>query len=105
MAQILRDIRHAEYLGPNSHQIKILGDNQEVLALVKNPYLNKKSKYIDICYYYTRDLEDKGRIQVLYILIEDIIADGLIKPLSRPGFEKFIQQLGMIIQDQTSVGV
>jgi hypothetical protein len=99
MAQILRDIRHAGYLEPNPHQVKILENNQEILALIKNPHLNKRSKYIDIYYHYIRDLEDKGRIQVLYILIEDIIADGLTKPLLRPGFEKFIQQFGIIIQD------
>ena len=70
------------------------------MALAKNPHLHEKSKYIDVCYHYTRDLEDKGRIQVSYIPTEDIIADGLTKPLIRSGFERFIQQLDIIIQNQ-----
>lgn len=105
MAQILRDIGHTDCLDPNPYQVKILGDNQEALALIKNPHLHERSKHIDICYHYTRDLEDKNRILISYIPTIKIIADSLTKPLTRPGFERFVQQLGMVMRNQTSVGV
>jgi uncharacterized tellurite resistance protein B-like protein len=86
----------AKYLGKDPKLIKIKGDNINLLALVKNPHLHEWSKYIDICHHYTRDLAKQGRIRLIYIPTEDIIADGFIKPLKRVQFQKFLDQLGMI---------
>ncbi len=47
--------------------MEIMEDNQGVIALVKNPYLYERSKYIDILYHYTRDLQAKGMIITIYI--------------------------------------
>ena len=56
-------------------------DNLGALALVKNPHLYKRSKHIDICYHYIRDLVAKGDLKVEFIPIAEIIADGITKPL------------------------
>ena len=69
--------------------MNIRGDNQGALALVKNPYLHERSKHINICHYFIRDLVDKARISVTYIPTEDMAADGLTKPLARVAFERF----------------
>jgi len=69
--------------------VNIRGDNQGALALVKNPYLHERSKHINICHYFIRDLVDKARISVTYIPTEDMAADGLTKPLARVAFERF----------------
>jgi hypothetical protein len=52
----------AKYLDKDPKFIKIKNDNIDLLILIKNPYLHKRSKYIDICYHYTRDLAKQGRI-------------------------------------------
>lgn len=74
------------------------GDNQGALALVKNPQLYERSKHIDICYHYIRDLEEKGKIQVTYIPTSEMIADGFTKPLQRVAFERFKGLLGFEIR-------
>ena len=70
-----------EYIGKNRIIIDIYRDNQRALALVKNPYLYKRSKYIDIYYYYIRDLAKKGKLEITYIPITNMLANGIIKPL------------------------
>jgi len=65
-------------------------------VLVKNSYLYKRSKYIDISYYYIRDLKEQKRIKITYILITEIVADGFTKLLKQVVFEKFKSILGLV---------
>jgi hypothetical protein len=58
IAQILRDIGCSEFIGEDANMVEIRADNQGAIALVKNPHLYKRSKYIDISYHYIRDLEE-----------------------------------------------
>ena len=51
--------------------------------------MNERSKYIDIYYYFIRDLIEKGDLRVDYIPIKDIVADRIIKLLARVVFERF----------------
>ena len=71
IAQVLRDMGHADCLGKDPNQVDIRGDNTGSLALVKNPHLHERSKHIDICYHYTRDLAKQGRIRVSYVPTKD----------------------------------
>ena len=56
-------------------------DNQGALALAKNLYLYERSKYINIYYYFIRDLIEKGKVDIKYINIVEMIVDGLTKLL------------------------
>ncbi len=67
----------------------MLGNNQGAIILTKNIYLNKRSKYVDICYYFIRDLAKKRDLRVNYIPIVEIIADSITKLLARIVFERF----------------
>jgi GTP cyclohydrolase I len=67
-------------------------------VLVKNPHLYKRSKYINICHHFIRDLVEKARISVAYIPTKDMAADGLTKPLARVAFERFKGMLGLAKQ-------
>ena len=62
--------------------IDIHRDNQGVLALVKNPYLYKQSKYINVCYYYIHDLAEKRRLEIKYVPTAEMPANRLTKPLA-----------------------
>jgi hypothetical protein len=74
----------------------MLGDNQGALALVQNPHLHERSKHIDICYHFIRDLEEKGRLDVSFVPTTEMVADGMTKPLGRVVFERFKNMLGVV---------
>ncbi|KAI1006420.1 hypothetical protein K3495_g1801 [Podosphaera aphanis] len=96
IAQVFRDLGRSRYIGKNPDRVQMYGDNQGALALVKNPHLHERSKHIDVCFHYIRDLAEKGRLVVDYIPTAEMIADGLTKPLMRVNFQKFKRLLGLI---------
>ncbi len=75
--------------------IDINGDNQSSIALAKNPVLHTRTKHIDIQHHYIRDEVTSKRINLVYTPTEEMLADGLRKPLSHVKFFNFIKQLGM----------
>jgi intergrase/recombinase len=77
----LKDIGYPELIANNSKIVQIRGNNQGAIILAKNPHLYKRSRYIDISYYYIRDLVQKGKVKIDYIPIAKIITDGFTKPL------------------------
>jgi glutamyl/glutaminyl-tRNA synthetase len=77
---VFRDLRRPEYIR-ESKKVYMLGDNQGALALTKNLHLYERSKHIDIYYYYVRDLVERGKAFVEYILTDEMIANGITKPL------------------------
>lgn len=96
IAQILRDLGRDIYISKNGRAVQMLGDNQGALALVENPHLHERSKHIDISYHFIRDLQEKGKLTVAYVPTDQMVADGLTKPLQRPGFVRFKELLGVI---------
>ena len=71
-------------------------DNQWALALVKNPHLHERSKHIDICNHFFRDLAEKKKLIMQYIPTDEMTADGMTKPLQRVAFERFKELLGVV---------
>jgi hypothetical protein len=96
IAQVLKDIGRSQYIGKNGDTIQMLGDNQGALALAKNPHLHERSKHIDICYHFIRDLTEKGKVVTSYINTVDMVADGTTKPAGRVVFERFKKLLGLM---------
>jgi hypothetical protein len=74
------------------------GDNQGAIALTKNPHLTERSKHIDIAYYYIRDLQERKRVSVSYVLTTEMAADGFSKPLPKKVFQRFMKQIGMVLK-------
>ncbi len=85
-----------EYIRTDSKTVEIRVDNQGAIILVKNPYLYKRSKYIDISYYYIRDLKERKKIKIIYVLTTEIVANRFTKLLKRIVFEKFKSILGLV---------
>ena len=96
IAQVFRDLSMGKYIGENPNTVHMLGDNQGSLALVKNPHLHERSKHIDICYHYIRDLSERSKLDITYIPTEKMAADGMTKPLQKPGFLRFKGLLGLV---------
>lgn len=95
-AQVLRDLGLHQYVNKNGITVQMYGDNQGAIALVKNPHLHERSKHIDICYHFIRDLAEQKKLQISYIPTDEMIADGMTKPLQRVAFERFKKMLGVV---------
>ncbi|KAI0995304.1 hypothetical protein K3495_g12878, partial [Podosphaera aphanis] len=96
IAQICRDLGVGHYIGKYPNCVQMFGDNQGSLALVKNPQLHERSKHIDICYHFIRDLAEQGKLVVTYISTKEMVADGMTKPLAKPSFLKFKEWMGLV---------
>ena len=88
-------MKYSEYITLNSVTVEIREDNQRALALIKNPHLHKHSKHINVAHHHICDLQEKNHIHTDYIPTDEIVADGLTKPLVKPEFKKFIQIVGL----------
>lgn len=107
LAQVLRDMgchhavgsspwkplikeSHKHLLGSPTNQVKVYGDNQAALTLMKEPHTHDRAKHIDIAYHFVRDLFKRGRIHVEFVRTADMVADGLTKPLQGIHFQRFV---------------
>ena len=70
---------------------------QASIQLTKDAHIHGRSKHIDVTYHHIRDLHKRNRIQVDYVPSEEMIADGLTKPLNKPLFKRFIDQLKLVV--------
>ncbi len=73
----------------------IFEDNQGAIAIAKNPSAHARTKHIDIKYHYTREMAQKGVIQVEYCSTEDMLADVFTKPLTKAKFQSLITKIGL----------
>ncbi len=109
ISQVLKDMNLTKYLSISHSRVDILekvthqsvsptqlkGDNQAALMLVKDAHIHERSKHIDVAYHHIRDLHKKNQISVNFVPSQDMVADGLTKPLPRQNFKRFIEQLGL----------
>ncbi len=107
ISQVLKNMNLTKYLSISHSRVDILEkvthqsvsltqlkkDNQASLMLIKNAHIHERSKHIDITYHHIRDLHKKNQISVNFVSSQDMIADELIKSLSRQNFKRFIEQL------------
>jgi hypothetical protein len=70
-------------------------DNQGALAIARNKMLGQRTKHIDVRYHYLREQVQAGGLVLRYTPTEELIADGLTKPLVGALFERFRERLGV----------
>ena len=71
-------------------------DNQSCVKLSENPMFHDKSKHIEIKYYYIKDMVQRGGVKLQYVMMEEQIADVLMKPLARVKFEYFRENISVL---------
>ena len=49
----------------------------------------KRSRHIDICFFFIKDRVDTGNIEITFCGTEDMVADFLTKPLQGSAFRRF----------------
>ncbi len=82
MTQLTCDVEY-------SQTMMIYEDNQSVIALIKNSQFHARIKHIDIQIHFIREKVTEESIDLFYVLIDQMIADDLIKSLIRDKFVQF----------------
>lgn len=70
-------------------------DNQKFIVLAYNPVFYACIKQIDSKNYYIQDKVTSGKVNLLYILTLEIIADVMTKVLIQAKFYLFVKQMYM----------
>ena len=76
--------------------IKIRIDNQSIIVLINNSNNYRRIKHIFIQYHYVKKLVKNQQMQFIYVSINNMLIDDLIKSLIRQSFETFIRMLKLI---------
>jgi histidinol phosphatase-like PHP family hydrolase len=82
-------------LGLGIHSVKIYGDNQSALKLIKHPIASLRSKHIDVIYHFARERAARGEVKFEYVKTDDMVADIMTKPLPEGKIEKFRKAMGI----------
>lgn len=73
---------------------KVYGNNQSALRLLEiKEYCHRKTKHIDICYHFVKDLIKNNNVITEYMSTKHMIADVLTKPLGRIKHVSFVKEL------------
>lgn len=70
-------------------------DNASAMKLVKNPEFHKRSKHIDVKYYYIRELYQNGEINLEYVCSKDQLGDMFTKPLNFNSLKSLCAKIGL----------
>jgi hypothetical protein len=70
-------------------------DNQGAIALIHDPVFHQRTKHMDVRFFFVRDAQQEGRINISYIETESQLADIFTKALAVPRFEKLRNDLNI----------
>jgi hypothetical protein len=82
MTQLTCDVEY-------SQTMIIYEDNQNAIVLVKNSQFHARTKHIDIQTHFIKKKVIEGFIDLFYVLIDQMIADDLIKLLIKNKLVQF----------------
>jgi hypothetical protein len=86
--------RFLEQIRYPTGSIKLYGDNQSAIALVKNPEFHSRTKHLDVALHYVRELAEDKVVDIAYISTSEMLADCLTKPLPKVKYTENIRRLG-----------
>jgi hypothetical protein len=78
-----------------NQSIHLYANNKDAIDLTTNPLFHKRIKHIEIRWHWIREMIEKEKIFIHYLLIKEMLVDGLIKPLSAPAFANFKKMLNL----------
>jgi hypothetical protein len=90
MRQTLRDY------GYRLTKVPLLCDNESAIKMADNPVEHSRTKHIAIRYYFLRDRQQKGDIEISYINTKDQLDDIFTNPLDEQSFNKLRHELNIL---------
>jgi hypothetical protein len=93
LQKLLQDLDREHYIRPKGNPIRMFADNTSAQRLAENPEINERSKHIDVAYHFIRECVRYKQIKFIDIPSEEMLADGLTKPLGKTAFNRFIDGL------------
>ena len=79
----------------NKDPIKLFCDNKAAINIAHNPFLNDRTKHIEIDRHFIKEKLRKGIICTPYVRTGDQLANILTKGVATNHFHKFLDKLGM----------
>jgi hypothetical protein len=73
----------------------LLVDNQSAIQFACNPEHHRRTKHLDLRFFWLRDMVNSGAIAMCYIPTADMAADLLTKALARVKVAAALPQLGL----------
>jgi hypothetical protein len=73
----------------NDQLVLIFADNKNAIDLFINSLYHKRTKHIEMRWHWIRKMMNRKKSILRYLLIDEMIADDLIKSLSAFAFSKF----------------
>ncbi len=84
-----------QYQGIDLIPFKLYEDNQAAIKLAKNPEYHKRVKHVGIKWYFCRNAQKDGLINVEYVSTLENWADGLTKVLNTVQHQRFCHLIGL----------
>jgi hypothetical protein len=75
--------------------VPLHGDNKGAVDLALNPVTGRRSKHIPIKHHAIREYVEDGTIDLIRTPSEDMLADGMTKPLAHARLSKLVTGLGL----------
>ena len=91
----------------DQHHITIQCDNTQTIRLVTQDtvLLQTRLRHIDIHQHWLRQEVQRGRIKVVHVQSDDMIADGLTKALPTGKWNQFLAQMGVEARDEVLLAI
>ena len=78
--------------------IPLCGDNQGSIFIASNAVQEKRTKHIDICYHYIREVVESGKVKLYFVQTDENPVDMFTKNLSRDKFLYCRSTLGIAFE-------
>ncbi|WJX12010.1 phytanoyl-CoA dioxygenase [Trifolium repens] len=75
-------------------------DNMSAINISKNPFQHSKTKHIDICHHFIRDLVENKVVTMEHVGTKEQVADIFTKALDVVQFEKLRGKLGICLHEK-----
>ena len=64
-------------------------------TLAENPELHQRTKHVAVRYHYIREQVTEGHVDLWYVPMEEMVADGLTKSLASVKHREVVKQLNL----------
>ena len=78
----------------------VYADKKGAISLAKTTAYHKRSKHIAVRYHWTRQMLTTGEINLEYLPTDQMLADGMTKPLRPTKHAEFVRMLGLKRKDE-----